>query len=255
MPKDENFNLDNPDGVSDDDIQRMIKEEKELKRIAESAEGSAEKIKEAKKSIEGLSFAQLNILDKSLEGGEGAAGLGAQQLLDFKAEILKEIQETKKEVKKNSKKISEEEKARKEALKKVKDQQGDVNEVHGMINGMRSNPFNFGKNKALNMIGKAGIYGVLAQFAIEQGQQVYEEVLAEVKSQFEAGGVWDRRKLVEDVLNEYNSIEYLTRVKSGGVFFTADAGQDLRQGAARGANNTRDLRDGHVRFLQFHFNE
>jgi len=252
MPVDKDINLDDPEGISTEDIEIMKREAAELEKLATNAESNAEKIDKAKKSIEGLTFAQLNVLDKSFEGSVGEAGLSEQKLLDFKTEILKEIGETKKEVKKNSKKISEEEKARKAELKKVREQKGEISEINGAINGFRSNPFGFAKGKALGMLGKLGVWGIVAQFAIDMAQQAFDQTLAEVKKQFGAGGAWDKRKLVLDVLKEYNSIDYLTKVKSGQVLFTADAGQDLRQGAPRGSFNTRDLRDGHLRFIQLH---
>lgn len=230
----------------------MEREADELEKLAVSSEANAEKIKEAKKQLEGLSFAQLNILEKGLEGGTGGVGITMEQLLDFKIEMLEELEKAKKERKENTKKISDEEKKRKEELKKIREKTGNVSEVQGAISGFRSNPFGFAKNKAFGMLGKLGVYGIIAQFVAEQVQQVYDQVLAEVKNQFKAGGAWDKRKLVLDVVNEYNSIDYLTRVRSGQVVFTADAGQDLRQGAPRGAFNTRDLRDGHLRFIQFH---
>ena len=40
------------------------------------------------------------------------------------------------------------------------------------------------------------------------------------------------------------------RIKSGQIIFTADAGQDLVQGQTDGAYNTRNLVDGHLRFIQ-----
>ena len=50
-------------------------------------------------------------------------------------------------------------------------------------------------------------------------------------------------------------MNYLTSIKNGNVIFTGDAGQDMVQGAVRGAFNTRDLRDGHLRHIQIYAGE
>ena len=255
MPIDDEINLDSPDGITEEDIRRMNEEADQLEAAAQKAENAAKKIKD---STKGMNFAQLNMIQGTPEQVDMASMGGGTLSEDMKEEIenlKQEIEAIKNRSKKNSKKIDEEAEARKAEIKKFREQKSEIGEMQGAIDGIRNNPFGFGKSKVMGMLGKAGIWGMVAQFAVDIGQQVYNEVLTEVKKQFGAGGAWDKRKLVEDVLNEYNSIEYLTRVKSGGVFFTADAGQDLRQGAARGANNTRDLRDGHVRYLQFHYNE
>lgn len=254
MPVDEDFNLDNPDGITTEDIQKMNEEANELEEVAKKAEESGKKIEDAKSKMEGLNFAQLNIIEQTVgAGGEAAESqMSKEEMMDLMIDVLKEMETAKNERKENKKKIDKEVVDRKAAIQKVKKAEGEINEIHGAINGMRSNPFGFGKSKVMGLIGKAGVWGVVAQFAIDLSQQVFDEVLTEVKKQFGPGGVWDRRKLVLDVLNEYNSIEYLTKVKSGQVIFTADAGQDLRQGAPRGSFNTRDLRDGHLRFIQLH---
>lgn len=283
MPVDEDINLDSPDGITAEDFRRLNEEADELEKIAKKAEENAKKIKD---STKGMNFAQLNLLEQ----GTGEEQLSKEQMMDLLIDVMKTMEESQKERKQNKQRITDEEKerkedaktekelikentrrikeeekarkaaikkeedARKEALREVREKTGEVSEIHGAINGMRNNPFGFGKSKVMGAIGKLGVYGVIAQFAIDLSQQVFNEVLTEVKKQFGAGGVWDKRKMVEDVLNEYNSIAYLTRIKSGGVFFTADAGQDLRQGAPRNSNNTRDLRDGHVRFIGLNYN-
>lgn len=273
MPVDSDINLDNPDGISQEDIDIMNREADEIEKLAKNSEANAEKIRKARESIEGLSFAQLNVLDKSLEGvqdrGEGeGGGITMDQLLDFKIEMLKELEKAQEERKENTEKISDEERERKSKEseiekikkevekikkqhdKKILDDKNSVSEMHSTMMGIKSNPIAFGKGKALNMLGKLGVWGIVAGFAVEMVQQVVGEVIAEVKSWYKAGGALDKRKIVLDVLKEYNSINYLTKIKSGGVFFTSDAGQDLRQGAPRGAYNTRELRDGHMRFIQ-----
>ncbi|KKK57066.1 hypothetical protein LCGC14_3058220, partial [marine sediment metagenome] len=246
MPVDEPINLDDPDGITQDDLDRMNKEADELERIAKKAEENAETVETAKKKLEGLNFAQLNILDKTLDSrGGGGGSIDQEQLMDLVIEIYEELEEAKKERKENKKKLTDVKKAIKEAKAEV----GETRGVIGEINSFRGSPMGFGKGKLLGFIGKIGVAGVVAQFVIQMAEQTFNQVMAAVKDQFKAGGAWDKRKLVEDVLSEYNNIDYLRRIKSGQVIFTADAGQDLRQGAPRGNFNTRELRDGHLRFL------
>ena len=67
MPIDEEINLDDPNGITSEDISRMDEEADYLERIAQNAEDSAEKIAKAKKIMEGMNMFQLNILEKTLE--------------------------------------------------------------------------------------------------------------------------------------------------------------------------------------------
>jgi hypothetical protein len=256
MPKEEDINLDDPNGITQADIDRMNEEADELERIASRAEENSDRIRESKKVLEGMNFAELNILDKTLDDSGSGMGSGESiskdQLAQMVVEIYEKLEEAKTHRDSNTQKISEAEKHRQELEQKVNQARSQISGAYGEINSFRGSPFNFAKGKMMGFIGKLGIYGMIAQFAIQMGEQLYNQIMGEIKGQFKAGGVWDIRKLTEDALSEYNSIQYLIRVRSGQVFFTADAGQDLRQGAPRGANNTRDLRDGHVRFLQFH---
>ena len=264
MPIDKDFNLDNPDGITDEDIREMEEQANEIEAIAKRAEAAKEKIESVGAPIKDMSFAQLDVISKALsaeggtrqaDSGGGMAGMGKEELMDLIIELMKTMEEAKEERKKINKKLTDAEKERKEFEKKVNEIKSEIGQGYQDISSFKANPFGFGKGKVMGMLGKAGIWGAVATFVIQTAEQVYNQVLSEVKAQFEAGGAWDKRKLVQDVLKEYNSIEYLTRIQAGGVFFTADAGQDLRQGAPRGSNNTRDLRDGHMKFLQFHFNE
>jgi len=259
LPIDKEIDLDDPDGISQEDIDIMNRQADELEEMAEGAERNAEKIEKAKKAMEGMSFAQLNALNSTGLGEVGESGTGGGvskgELYDIIIEILAEQEEAKKEREDNKKKITENEQAILDAkadIKQARAQVGQAQGVVGEINSFRASPVGAGKSKIMGMLGKFGVYGILAQFAIQMAEQTFNQVMTEIKAQFKAGGVFDTRKMVQDQLLEYNTISYLTKLRSGQVFFTADAGQDLRQGAPRGTNNTRDLRDGHLRFIQFH---
>ena len=277
MPIDRDFNLDNPDGITEEDIREMDRQADEIEEIAKRAEKAKEKIASVGAPIKDMSFAQLSIIDKALSGeaipkreekikedegtreedsaGAQMAGMGKEELMDLIIELMKTMEDAKEERKKINKKLTEAEKERKEFEKHINEIKSDISQGMGEINSFRANPMGFGKSKIMGLLGKAGIWGAVAAFVVQTAEQVYNQVLAEVKAQFGAGGVWDKRKLVEDVVTQYESINYLTKIKAGQVIFTADAGQELRQGAPKGVFNTRDLRDGHLRFIQRHFDE
>jgi len=267
LPIDRDFNLDNPEGITEEDIREMDRQADEIEEIAKRAEQAKEKIASVGAPIKDMSFAQLDVISKALgeqgtrqgdsggDSGGGMAGMGREELMDLIIELMKTMEDAKEERKKINKKLTEAEKERKEFEKHINEIKSDISQGMGEINSFRANPMGFGKNKVMGLLGKAGIWGAVAMFVVQMAEQVYNQVLAEVKAQFGAGGVWDKRKLVEDVVKEYDSINYLTKIKAGQVIFTADAGQELRQGAPKGVFNTRDLRDGHLRFIQRHFDE
>lgn len=251
MPVDENFSLDNPEGLTDEDIKNLNEQADELEQSAIKAEQSAEKIKEAKKVFEGMNFAQINALKsgESVNTGVFTNANNQDQMYEMVIKILETLEKQKKELEKTKSELTAEEKARKELEKKIHETESSIKEGYGEMTNMLSNPVGFGKGKIMGIIGKAGIYGVLAQFAIQMGEQIYDEVWGRIKEAYGAGGIFDVRKLVKDEVRQYDSIKYLDRIKSGQVFMTADAGQYLRQGASRDAGNTRELRDGHLRYI------
>ncbi len=256
MPIDRDFNLDNPDGITDEDIREMEEQADEIEAIAKRAEAAQEKIESVGAPIKGMSFAQLSIIDKALgeegtrqgDSGGGMSGMSKEQLMDLIIEMMKTMEEAKKE-----RAVAKTE--RDEFKAQVQEIESNISQGFQQISSFKANPIGFGKGKMMGMLGKLGIWGAVAAFVLQMAEQVYHQILAEVKAQFGPGGVWDKRKIVEDVIKEYESINYLTKIKSGQVIFTADAGQELRQGAPKGVFNTRDLRDGHLRFIQLHFDE
>ena len=254
MPVDEDINLDNPDGLTQEDIEALKRQAEEIELYAENIEENVRKVEEGSKKVKdatgGLNLYQQDLLRG--DTGEMVVPVGQdlsnEKLTEMVIDILKKMKEAEKERKENAASIEEV----KTHAQQFQEAKGGIQGAYGQITSFRANPFGFGKGKLMGLLGKAGLAGLVAAFAIQMAEQMYNQVLQEVKSQFQAGGAWDKRKLVHDELNEYNTIAYLTRIRSGEVFFTADAGSDLRQGAPRGVNNTRDLRDGHMRYIQFH---
>ncbi len=229
MPVDDEINLNNPDGLTQEDIDRMNEMADEVQRIAERTENNVGKI--------GVSA-----------GGDIESRLA--QIEENQKKFIALLSEGKTEREENKRKLTEAEKERQEMLKEFKHGSSEASRFYGEMNSLRNDPMSFGRGKIKNILGKAGIYGAVATFVWEMGERLYNQVLSEIKGMYGKGGVFDIRKTVEDSVTEYNSIKYLTQIKNGQVIFTADAGQDLVQGAIRGAYNTRDLRDGHLRYFQ-----
>ncbi|OYT27927.1 hypothetical protein B6U98_05935, partial [Thermoplasmatales archaeon ex4572_165] len=62
MPVDDEINLNDPEGLTQDDLDIMNREADELEELAEGAERNAEKIKKATDSLKGMDFATKNII-------------------------------------------------------------------------------------------------------------------------------------------------------------------------------------------------
>jgi len=256
MPVDEDFSLDNPEGITEDDIRKMNEEADELERIAEKSEKNAEKIEEAKRKLEGMTFAQLNILDKALDNqGAGGGDLSREQLMDMVIEIYEELEkakkervDNKKEIDESKRKIEEAEKERKRLESMIKQ---DISGAEGKFNEFLSasgNPMGFAKGKVLGMITKAGIGGFIIGVVIRIAETMWNEYL----KTFQAGGINDIRKLMEDRDREMAELDDIIARRNGRVFFTADT--DLKQGAPQ-FSNTERLRDQVLRYQALHLGE
>lgn len=107
------------------------------------------------------------------------------------------------------------------------------------------NPGGFLQGGAFSLLGRLGLAGAVAQFGIGFIQDIFEEI----KGQFGPGGLFDTRKLVLNEVKTVTSLDTLINISNGNLFFTDDAGLTLRQSAPE-YSNTRDLRNGHLRYIQ-----
>ncbi len=278
MPVDDDINLDDPNGITSEDIRRMNEQADELERIANNAENNSERILEAKKKLEGMTFAEKNLLDKMLDDrntkqigfdiddvvdeddddkkskrktgntGDNIEGMTKEEMADLVIDILKELENAKKERKSNTLKIDEGEKDRaimKDAIKnQIRGAEGNFNEFMGATRS----PIGFAKGRLLRIIGKAGIVGII----ITAVHRVAETLWKEYMKSFEAGGANDIRKLMEDRDRELAELDDILSRRAGRVFFTGDV--DLRQGAPQ-FSNTERLRDQVIRYQALHLGE
>lgn len=111
------------------------------------------------------------------------------------------------------------------------------------------NPVAFTKGKIMGSIPKLGFAGVIAALVIEQVQQVYDQIITQIKDMYAPGGILDVRKDVLNSLKQVGSIESLVDMEQGRVFFTANTGEILRQGVPQ-ATNTEGRVNGYKQYLQ-----
>lgn len=272
MPVDEDINLDNPDGLTQDDLDRINEEGDKLEEVAIKAAKNAEIVKEAKKELEGLSFAQLNILDKAIddrkfgepkdlddtiqtEKEKGGVAADMTMVTEMIVNILAEQEKAKEERKKNkdaaeknAKEIKKAEAERKrierENKKAIRDLEGGFDEVMGAS----SDPLSFAKGKIMGFVGKLGLAGVIVTVIYSMVNKFWKEYM----KTFEAGGTNDIRKIMEDRDKEMMELNDILARRSGRVFFTGDV--DLRQGAPQ-FSNTERLRDQVLRYQALHLGE
>ena len=130
-----------------------------------------------------------------------------------------------------------------------------VSKVNGVENNIRqavsmsTNPVGFMRSKILGIVGKAGIYGMVAMFGYEVITQMKDQIIQSVKELFAKGGSFDIRKLVLDNVSTIANFDHVIKVAQGQVYFTSDTAEVIRQGVPQNAN-TRQLENGHKQFIQ-----
>ena len=113
----------------------------------------------------------------------------------------------------------------------------------------KRNPIGSIQNKVMGMMGKAGPYGAIAAIAIMAGEQIYNQVMNEIKDLYKAGGALDVRKDTLNALAQVSSIDTVIDNEQGRVFFTSSTGEILRQGVPQDYN-TRGKINGYKQYLQ-----
>lgn len=245
MPIDENFSLDAPEGLTDDDINELNRQADELERSAVKAEASAEKIKEAKKAFEGMNMFQIDALGKGEDVNiSNIGGYSKEQLSTMVVEILEELEKQKKELKETKKELTEEQKARKELEGKINEVEKGIQKGFGEATGFINNPFGKTKNKALGMLGKAGIWGAVASFVVQMGENIYNEIIDQVKDLYKAGGLLDPRKDMLDQVKEFMPQNDLIDIDQGRIIFATTSG--INQLAPDFSNTERKVH-GHLK--------
>lgn len=170
-----------------------------------------------------------------LKTGRTAFGTGQQNApMGHILKLQAELAEALKRQKAHEKFVKSQFAEQREKLSKV---QNDFSQVMQL----NANPVGFGIGKLKGLIGKGGIYGLIALAVIEMAEQIYEQV----KALYAPGGPYDMRKAVRDEVKNVSELEHILDRRSGKVFFTSDI--ELHSGPANNSNTTRMNR----RVIQF----
>ena len=253
MPVDDEINLNDPEGLTQEDLDIMNREADELEELAEGAERNAEKIKKATDSLKGMDFATKNIIQSEVEGEPtdmGAVDINIR-LDELEKQILQlasHTQDQKKTDQEHSQAISDASKHRMEIEKNI---QSALNKGFGKVQegfSFMNNPIGKTKSVALGLLGKT-VVGAIAVMIIQQVQALYDQILTQIKDMYKAGGVLDVRKDQLDSLKQVASIKSIIDMEQGRVMFTSETGEILRQGIPQ-ATNTQGRVNGYKQYLQ-----
>ena len=253
MPVDDEINLNDPEGITQEDLDIMNREADELEELAEGAERNAEKIKKATDSLKGMDFATKNIIQSEVEGeptdmGAVDINIRLDELEKQLMEVAKVAQGQKKTDQEHSQAISDASKHRMEMEKSI---QSALNKGFGKVNegfSFMNNPIGKTKSVALGLLGKT-VVGAIAVMIIQQVQALYDQILTQIKDMYKAGGVLDVRKDQLDSLKQVASIKSIIDMEQGRVMFTSETGEILRQGIPQ-ATNTQGRVNGYKQYLQ-----
>ena len=251
MPVDDEINLDNPEGLTQEDIDRMVEQADELERIAYTSEKNAETIKKNLKVFEDKSFKEINAMTGEAND-LNVDNMNTVQLKEQIANILEQLLEAKEERAKNeaeirkNKMLLERQGTRLQQLEaEIKQGVSDLDSNISTFQSVTSNPLAFGKGKIIGMIGKAGAYGAIALFVYKMVEQYWQSF----QDSFKAGGANDIRKLMEDRDREMMELSDIVDRRAGRVFFTETT--TLRQGSPN-FSNTENLADQVSRYQLLH---
>jgi len=249
LPVDEDFNLDSPDGITQEDIDRMNEQADELEKIAENSEKNAEKIKKNLKVFENKSFKEIDAVSGTVNSaGNIGNDITLERLTEIVVGVLEEQEKAKKERKENKSELELAKEARAELESKIGESLKKGEGIADEFMGATSNPIGFAKGKLMSFVGKAGLIGVIIGIVYKAVDMIWKEYMAS----FKAGGVNDIRKMMEDRDREMAELDDILARRSGRVFFTGDV--DLRQGAPQ-FSNTERMRDQVLRYQALHLGE
>jgi chromosome segregation ATPase len=251
LPVDDEINLDNPEGLTQNDIDRMVEQAEELRLVAENSEKSAETIKKNLKVFEKRSFKEIDAMTGEAKELD-VNNMDTLQLKEQIATILEQLLEAKEARAKNEAQIKQNKlllERQQTTIQRLENEiQGAVRDLDSNIATFQSatnNPLGFGKGKIIGMVGKAGVYGAIALFVYKMVEQYWESF----KDSFKAGGANDIRKLMEDRDREMMELSDIVDRRAGRVFFTETT--TLRQGSPN-FSNTENLADQVSRYQLLH---
>ena len=262
MPVDEDINLDAPEGITQEEIDKMNKQADEIEEIADRTEKNVNRIQKASQSVNKNDLQkEKNIFIKQFNANEDQIdyinSLNQNEFDEFKALVIKSLEQFVIEQEK-LKKLEEEvweiktkdiSDLKSEFLKTRSSFQNGFSDVMGTI----KNPVGRGMGflRGIAMGGAGAVLPLTALFiGVEVGKMVYDTVISEVKSWYEAGGIFDRRKVVLDEMKQIANLDHMLAIHRGDLFFTSDTAEFIRQGISQNDSNARTRIYGHKQYIQ-----
>ena len=282
MPVDEDLNLSQP--LSADDLKQLEREAVIMEKAVAKMEKELEKAEKAKHKI-GNTIKEINQLANhisplgNIEGDfkdithsmtgtpleiedGGLLPLGRQgmrsgeqkdrtpfgQTVSDQQKFNDEIKLRQVEINKELEELKTKQMEDRQKINDVRDAESKINNIEGDMLGLMNNPRGLALGKVKGMIGKS-IYGIIAIMVLEFAEKIFNDIMREIKGMFQAGGIYDVRKLVKDEVHTISSLDYILKMNEGMMYFSSNSSEVLRQGSWANAN-TRDLEYGHKQFLR-----
>lgn len=282
MPVDEDLNLSQP--LSADDLKQLEREAVIMEKAVAKMEKELEKAEKAKHKI-GNTIKEINQLANhisplgNIEGDfkdithsmtgtpleiedGGLLPLGRQgmrsgeqkdrtpfgQTVSDQQKFNDEIKLRQVEINKELEELKTKQMEDRQKINDVRDAESKINNIEGDMLGLMNNPRGLALGKVKGMLGKS-IYGIIAVMVLEFAEKIFNDIMREIKGMFQAGGIYDVRKLVKDEVYTISSLDYILKMNEGMMYFSSNSSEVLRQGSWANAN-TRDLEYGHKQFLR-----
>ena len=253
MPVDDEINLDNPEGLTQEQFEIMNREAQELANLAEGAERNAEKLKRATDSLKGMDMFTKNIVQSEVQGKPN--DMSTVDIVMRVNQLEQQLQEVSTHViagavdsKENVKRLDNAKEHRMKLETMLQKGFSEIDKDLSQVINMSSNPFQFARGKLMGFVGKAGVAGAIIGTVVSISQKLWEQY----EKSFKAGGVNDIRKMMDARDKEMAELDDILKRRNGEVFFTAET--TLKQGNPY-SSNTSLLADQVLRYQALHLGE
>ena len=253
MPVDDEINLDNPEGLTQEQFEIMNREAQELANLAEGAERNAEKLKRATDSLKGMDMFTKNIVQSEIQGTPNDMStvdiiMRVNQLEQQLQEVSTHVIAGSVESKENVQRLDSAKQHRMKLENMIQKGFSEVDKDLSQFINMSNNPFQFARGKLMGFVGKAGVAGAIIGTVISISQKLWDQY----EKSFKAGGVNDIRKMMDARDKEMAELDDILRRRNGEIFFTAET--TLKQGNPY-SSNTSLLADQVLRYQALHLGE
>lgn len=260
MPVDEDINLDAPDGITQDEIDLMNKQADEIEDIAKRTENNISKFEKAKLAFNTMTSEQLEAVNYVTDNNPNMSEVERMDLQELKKYVLQILEEqsiTDKEMDEMEEKYEVITKDMGDLKNKINEVGGDFKNNFNQYAGIFNSPSKVLPNMMKGVLGKLAIGGgtigvAFALFEVMKSvaEMMYESIISEIRKWYEAGGIFDTRKIILDEMKQVANFEHMMAVSRGDVFFTSDSAEFIRQGISQNDSNARTRIYGHKQYIQ-----